>query len=77
MKLHMFCKYVGLAAGVLGGLLILLGMIGFFTGELLSVQDYRNFFWLSQPVYAVAGNFRMVTYVACNNHCACCKEDKQ
>jgi hypothetical protein len=76
MKLHMFCKYVGLAAGVLGGLLILLGMIGFFTGELLSVQDYRNFFWLSHYMLLLA-IFGMVTYVACNNHCACCKEDKQ
>jgi hypothetical protein len=70
MKLHMFCKYVGLAAGTAGGLLILLGIIGFFAGEILGVRNYMTFFWFSQPVFLLA-IFGMVTHIGCRDHCDC------
>ncbi len=53
MKLHLICKYLGLALGSFSGLLLLAGVIGFFTGPFLSVVNYWNYFWFASPFIAI------------------------
>ena len=65
MKLGQICKYLGLIAGGIGGLLILGGIIGFFVGPFLSVEKYWNFFWGSQ-FFFMAAIFGMLVHMSCN-----------
>jgi len=70
MKLGQICRYIGLITGAIGGLLMLGGIIGFFTGPFLSVAKYWNFFWGSQ-FFFMAAIYCMVVHISCNK-----KEDK-
>jgi hypothetical protein len=66
MKLNLLFKYAGLVAGIAGAVIMLLGIIGFFAGEILSVSNYYNFFWLANAFF-VAGIFGMVAHIACRD----------
>jgi uncharacterized protein involved in response to NO len=66
MKIDQICKYVGLAALVVTFLLIIGGIISFYTGEFLNVRRFSNFFWFSN-VFALFGIFNMVVYMALRN----------
>lgn len=68
MKLHAICKYIGLASGALAGLLILAGIISFFTGEFLNVRRFATFFWFANS-FAIFGIFAMVVHLACKDKC--------
>jgi hypothetical protein len=70
MKLGQFCWYIGLLTGGIGGLLMLGGIIGFFTGPFLSVVKYWNFFWGAQ-FFFVAAIFSILVHLSCQR-----KEDK-
>ncbi len=67
MKLHLICKYLGLAIGSIGGLLIFAGIIGFFVGPFLTVAKYWNYFWFASPLLLFA-IFCMVVYIACKDN---------
>lgn len=66
MKFHLFCKYVGLLSGGVAGLLIIGGIIGFFSGEFLGVARYSNFFWFANT-FLFLGIFSMLVHVACKD----------
>lgn len=66
MKLHLFFKFAGMIAGLFGAIMILLGIIGFFAGEIFSVQNYSNFLWYSVP-FLMFGIFGMVVHIACKD----------
>lgn len=66
MKLHLICKYVGLASGTLAVLFMIAGAIGFFTGEFLNVVRFSNFFWFANPLLLL-GIFGMVVHIACKD----------
>lgn len=61
MKFHDIFKYIGLAAGILAILLMIGGVISFFSGEFLGVLRFANFFWFAQPLLLL-GIFGMVVY---------------
>ncbi len=63
MKLHLIFKYTGLLVGTLGAIMIVLGFIGFFAGEILNVANYSNFFWFANPLL-IFGIFGMVAHIA-------------
>lgn len=63
MKLHLIFKYLGLAMGSIGGILIFGGIIGFFVGPFLTVAKYWNFFWFASPLLLFA-IFCMLAYTA-------------
>lgn len=63
MKLHIICKYLGLAIGTIGGLLIFAGIIGFFVGPFLTVVKYWNYFWFASPLLLFA-IFCIVAHIA-------------
>jgi len=72
MKLSKVVKYLGWASGLFGGLLMLCGVIGFFTGnEFLGVKYYFNFFFYSMP-FILLGIFLLSGTRGC---CCCCKDD--
>ena len=66
MKLHTICKYAGLTSGGIGLLFIIAGIIGYFTGEFLSVRNFSWFFWAANT-FIMFGIFGMVTYIACKD----------
>ena len=66
MKLHLICKYLGLTLGAFSGLLILAGVIGFFTGPLLGVANYWNYFWFAIPLLLFA-MFCMLVHIGCKD----------
>jgi hypothetical protein len=66
MKLHTICKYVGLAAGALALLLMIGGVISFYSGEFMGVRRFSNFFWFAQPLLLL-GIFGMVVHIACKD----------
>ena len=74
MKLSAIINYLGWASGIFGALLILGGVIGFFTGnEFLGVRNFFNFFFISTS-FLLLGIFLMLgTRCFC---CCCCKDDK-
>jgi uncharacterized membrane protein len=57
-------KFGGLISGTMGAIMIVLGFIGFFTGEILNVRDYSNFFWFANP-FLMLGIFGLVASIAC------------
>lgn len=63
MKLNLICKYLGLAIGSIGGLLIFAGIIGFFVGPFLTVVKYWNYFWFALPLILFA-IFCMLVHIA-------------
>jgi len=66
MKLHMICKYTGLLTGGTGAIMILIGIITYFTGELFGVSNFSTWFWFAQPFF-LFGIFGMVVYIACKD----------
>lgn len=74
MKLCIVVKYAGWIAGIIGGILILLGVIGFFANlEILNVKRFSNFFWYANTILLFA-IFCLIASYTCN--CGACK-DKQ
>lgn len=63
MKIERICKYTGLASLTVTGLLILGGIIGFFTGEFLNVKNFSTFFWFANS-FALFGILNFVSYLA-------------
>jgi Na+/H+-dicarboxylate symporter len=59
-------KLVGLTAGMIGAVMILLGTIGFFTGELFNVANYATYFWYA-PVFFLFGIFGIVASMVCTH----------
>jgi len=74
MKLSTIVNYLGWASGIFGGLLILSGIIGFFTGsEFLGVTNFYNFFFIANS-FIFLGLFLLVgtrCFSCCN-----CKDEK-
>ncbi len=66
MKLEKICKYAGLLSGGLGALFILFGIIGYFTGEFLTVTNFSWFFWAANT-FIMFGIFGMVAHIACRD----------
>ena len=66
MKLHLGFKFIGMIVGVFGAIMILLGIVGFFAGEIFTVQKYSNFLWYSIP-FLLLGIFGMVVHIACKD----------
>lgn len=63
MKIDLILKYIGLASLLITTLLVLGGIIGYFTGEFLNVRNFSNYFWFANS-FALFGIFNMVTYLA-------------
>ena len=63
MKTEHFFKYLGFLFGALGGLFILAGIIGYFTGEFLRVSNFTWFFWAANT-FIMFGIFGIVGYIA-------------
>ncbi|MBC8486455.1 MAG: hypothetical protein H8D45_10495 [Bacteroidetes bacterium] len=63
-------KYAGLAAGALAALLILAGIIGFFSGVFLNVNNFFNYFWFANTFLFFA-IFCMLVFIGGKN-----KEEK-
>jgi hypothetical protein len=81
MKFCTIVNYLGWASGIFGGLLMLCGVIGFFTGtEFLGVKYYQNFFFTSNS-FVILGIFLLVgTRCFCCCNCKddeCCKDEKK
>jgi hypothetical protein len=74
MKLNTIINYLGWASGIFGGLLMLGGVIGFFTGnEFIGVRNFFNFFFIANS-FIILGIFLLVgTRCFC---CCCCKDDE-
>jgi multisubunit Na+/H+ antiporter MnhG subunit len=73
MKLNTIMNYLGWASGIFGALLMLLGVIGFFTGsELLGVKNFYNSFFIANS-FLFLGIFLLIGTRCC---CCCCKDDK-
>jgi hypothetical protein len=72
MKLNTILNYLGWAAGIAGGLLVLGGVIGFLTGgPFLGVANFYNFFYFANSFLLFA-----IFLVAATRCCCCCKDDK-
>lgn len=73
MKLTTIIYYLGWASGLFGALLMLCGIIGYFTGnEFLGVRNFYNFFFIA-ICFVLLGIFFIVGTRSC---CCCCKDDK-
>lgn len=74
MKITAIINYLGWASGIFGALLMLGGVIGFFTGnEFLGVRNFYNFFFIANS-FLFLGIFILVgTRCFC---CCCCKNDQ-
>jgi hypothetical protein len=59
----MLSKYVGLISGLIGGLFLLAGIIGYFTDEFLNVRNFTWFFWAANT-FIMFGILGMVSYIA-------------
>jgi hypothetical protein len=79
MKFCTIINYLGWASGIFGALLMLGGVIGFFTGnEFLGVKNFWNFFILAIP-FILLGIFFLVgtrCFCCCKDE-ECCKEEKK
>ncbi len=72
MKLNTVIHYFGWASGIFGALLMLCGVIGFFTGAaFLSVRNFYNFFFIANS-FIFLGIFLLIGA----HVCCCCKDDK-
>jgi len=78
MKFNTFVNYLGWASGIFGGLLMLGGVIGFFTGtEFLGVRYYQNYFFTSNS-FIILGIFLLVgTRYCCCKDDECCKDKEE
>jgi hypothetical protein len=74
MKICTIVNYIGWAAGIIGILMLLAGVICFFTGnEFLGVKYFQNYFMVANTFFFM-GIFLMVStrcFCCCN-----CKDDK-
>lgn len=74
MKLCTIINYLGWASGIFGALLMLAGVIGFFTGsEFLGVANFFNFFFIAVCFILLGIFFLLGTRCFC---CCNCKDDK-
>jgi hypothetical protein len=72
MKLSKIINYLGWASGIFGGLLMLCGVIGFFTGnEFLGVRNFYNYFFIA-ICFVLLGIFFLIG----TKCCCCCNDDK-
>jgi hypothetical protein len=73
MKCHTIINYLGWASGIFGGLLMLGGVIGFFTGaDFLGVRNFFNFFFIANS-FIFLGIFLLL---GTRCFCCCCKDEK-
>ncbi|MCD4745928.1 MAG: hypothetical protein K8R58_06480 [Bacteroidales bacterium] len=63
-------KYIGWISGALGALLMLFGVIAFFSGEFLTVKNHFNYFYIANS-FLFLGIFCFLCDMNCKN-----KEDK-
>jgi hypothetical protein len=80
MKLYDVINYIGYLSGIFGGLLMLAGIIGFFTGSpFLGVANFYNYFFMANSflflgVFILVGTRRFCT---CNCHDdECCSHEE-
>lgn len=73
MKITTIVYYLGWISGIFGALLMLAGIIGYFTGgEFLTVRNFYNFFFIANS-FLFLGFFCLIGAHFC---CCCCKDDK-
>jgi len=74
MKLSTIVNYLGWASGIFGALLMLGGVIGYFTGtEFIGVRNFYNYFFIANS-FLFLGIFILVgTRCFC---CCNCKDEK-
>lgn len=71
MKLSTIISYFGWASGIFGALLMLAGVIGYFTGqEFLGVSNFYNYFFIANS-FLFLGIFCLIG----SHVCSCCKQD--
>jgi hypothetical protein len=71
MKLNTILNYLGWASGIFGALLMLGGVIGYFTGaEFMGVRSFYNFFFVANS-FIFLGIFLLLA-----TRSSCCKDDK-
>jgi hypothetical protein len=71
MKINTIVNYLGWASGIFGALLMLCGVIGFFTGTgFLGVRNFYNYFFIANS-FIFLGIFLVVA-----TRCFCCCEDE-
>jgi len=71
MKLNTILNYLGWASGIFGALLMLVGVIGFFTGtEFLGIKNFYNSFFIANS-FIFLGIFLLIG----TKCCCCCKDD--
>lgn len=63
MKIDQICKYMGLASLVGTALLLVGGLISFYTGEFLNVKRFSNFFWFANT-FALFGILCFVAFLS-------------
>jgi len=73
MKLCKILNYLGWAAGIAGGLLVIGGVIGFLIGgTFLGVANFYNYFYFANSFML----FAIFAVAATRSCCCCCKDDK-
>jgi len=73
MKISKLINYIGWASGIFGGILILCGVIGFFTGaEFLGVRNFFNWFYLANSFI-----FLGIFLVVATRECCCCSNEEE
>lgn len=74
MKLSKLINYLGWASGIFGGVLVLCGIIGFFSGtEFLGVRNFYNWFYIANS-FIFLGIFLVVATREC---CCSCSDEKK
>lgn len=72
MKINTIVNYLGWVSGIFGALLMLCGVIGYFTGkEFLGVSNFYNYFYIANS-FIFLGIFLVVA-----TRCFCCCGDEK
>lgn len=65
MNISVILKFKGLASGLIGGILMFLGVVGFFVGdEFLGVRNFYNWFYVANS-FIFFGIFCFVMRLNC------------
>lgn len=64
MKLETICKYLGLLSGGIALLLMILGVIRYFSPQFFGVRYYWTFIWFANT-FLYFGIFCIVVHIAC------------
>lgn len=65
MKLHVMFRYLGILSGIFGLLLMIGGVIGYFTGgNFLGVRHHFNWFYIANT-FLFLGMFMILVYMSC------------